>query len=245
MSAKEGKSEGTLPLLITPRLPKENNREYAYRVLRQNIITVQLAPGRQLSEADLSERLNMSRTPVHEALMMLKNEWLVDVQPQRGSSVSIIRVDYLKEGYYMRLMLETSIIHQLAGHLSQEQLAPLERSMEEQAKVANTGDYETPGKEFVSLDNDFHQLLYHYCGYDRVWQAMHNVTTHYDRVRYLANAATHMDESKIVAEHRRFYNYLRIGVPHMNQLEEEMEEHLGHFRDGFQHLLEIFPEYFE
>lgn len=47
--------------------------------------------------------------------MMLKNEWLVDVQAQRGSSVSMIRVDYLREGFNMRLMLEASIMQQLAG----------------------------------------------------------------------------------------------------------------------------------
>lgn len=40
---------------------------------------------------------------------------VVDVQAQRGSSVSMIRVDYLREGFNMRLMLEASIMQQLAG----------------------------------------------------------------------------------------------------------------------------------
>ena len=105
--------------------------------------------------------------------------------------------------------------------------------------------YEVPGDEFVSLDNDFHQLLYHYGGYDRVWCAMHNVTTHYDRVRYLDNALNNIDEEEILAEHRQFYNYLRIGVPPASVLHEEFERHLGRFRDGFQHLLDMFPGYFQ
>lgn len=184
------KENSSLPLLISPRLEGENNREYAYRVLRQNIITLQFAPGQTLSEAELSEKLEMSRTPVHEAVMMLKNEWLVDVQAQRGSSVSMIRVDYLREGFNMRLMLEASIMQQLAGRLTMQQLKPFAACIEAQAKVANTGNYETPGQEFVSLDNDFHQLLYHYGGYDRAWQAVHNVTSHYDRVRYMTNASS-------------------------------------------------------
>ena len=95
------KENSSLPLLISPRLEGENNREYAYRVLRQNIITLQFAPGQTLSEAELSEKLEMSRTPVHEAVMMLKNEWLVDVQAQRGSSVSMIRVDYLQQNAFL------------------------------------------------------------------------------------------------------------------------------------------------
>lgn len=40
------KENSSLPLLISPRLEGENNREYAYRVLRQNIITLQFAPAR-------------------------------------------------------------------------------------------------------------------------------------------------------------------------------------------------------
>ena len=239
------KENSSLPLLISPRLEGENNREYAYRVLRQNIITLQFAPGQTLSEAELSEKLEMSRTPVHEAVMMLKNEWLVDVQAQRGSSVSMIRVDYLREGFNMRLMLEASIMQQLAGRLTMQQLKPFAACIEAQAKVANTGNYETPGQEFVSLDNDFHQLLYHYGGYDRAWQAVHNVTSHYDRVRYMTNAVIRQDENRVVEEHRRFYNYLMLGIPPTVDIRQEMEEHLGHFRDGFLQLLEKFPDFFE
>ena len=63
-----------LPLLLDVRRMDENNRAYAYRMLRKNIMTLQLQPGCQLSEAELCEQLAMSRTPVHEALMMLKSE---------------------------------------------------------------------------------------------------------------------------------------------------------------------------
>ena len=95
-----------LPLLLDVRRMDENNRAYAYRMLRKNIMTLQLQPGCQLSEAELCEQLAMSRTPVHEALMMLKSEWLVDVLPQRGSIVSKISVPYLNEGFAMRRILD-------------------------------------------------------------------------------------------------------------------------------------------
>ena len=88
---KDDKSR-VVPLLMDPRQPDENNRAYAYRILRKNIMNSQLQPGCQLSEAELSEHLVMSRTPIHEALMMLKGEWLVDVLPQRGSIVSKISI---------------------------------------------------------------------------------------------------------------------------------------------------------
>ncbi len=109
----------SLPLLMDPRQPDENNRAYAYRILRKNIMNIQLQPGCQLSEADLSERLVMSRTPIHEALMMLKGEWLVDVLPQRGSIVSKISSQYITEGYAMRIMRYRALLRSLSGHLTQ------------------------------------------------------------------------------------------------------------------------------
>ena len=83
-------------------------------------MTLQLQPGCQLSEAELCEQLAMSRTPVHEALMMLKSEWLVDVLPQRGSIVSKISVPYLNEGFAMRRILEPALLRGLAGKLTRE-----------------------------------------------------------------------------------------------------------------------------
>ena len=112
----------SLPLLLDPRRPEENTRAYAYRMLRKNIMTLQLQPGCQLSEADLCEQLTMSRTPVHEALMMLKGEWRVDVLPQRGSIVSKISIPYLNEGFAMRRILEPALLRGLAGKLTPEQL---------------------------------------------------------------------------------------------------------------------------
>ena len=128
---KEEKAQ-SLPLLLDRRQPDENNRAYAYRILRRNIMTIQLQPGCQLSEADLSERLEMSRTPVHEALMVLKGEWLVDVLPQRGSIVSKISIQYINEGFAMRKILEPALLRNLAGRLNQEQLNVCRELLERQ-----------------------------------------------------------------------------------------------------------------
>ena len=52
---KDDKSR-ILPLLMDPRQPDENNRAYAYRILRKNIMNIQLQPGCQLSEAELADQ---------------------------------------------------------------------------------------------------------------------------------------------------------------------------------------------
>ena len=150
-------------------------------------MTLQLQPGCQLSEAELCEQLAMSRTPVHEALMMLKSEWLVDVLPQRGSIVSKISVPYLNEGFAMRRILEPALLRGLAGKLTREQLNEFQELLNRQNEDLYL-DQDAADDFFISLDNDFHRLLYHDSGYDRIWEAMHNVTSHMDRVRYLDSA---------------------------------------------------------
>ena len=140
-----------LPLLLDVRRMDENNRAYAYRMLRKNIMTLQLQPGCQLSEAELCEQLAMSRTPVHEALMMLKSEWLVDVLPQRGSIVSKISVPYLNEGFAMRRILEPALLRGLAGKLTREQLNEFQELLNRQNEDLYL-DQDAADDFFISLD---------------------------------------------------------------------------------------------
>ena len=124
-----------MKLRISERRKKENNREYAYRVLRDNIMTMQLLPGETLNEAELAEIFHVSRTPVHEAVIMLKEEMLVEVYPQSGSKVSYININTLKEGYFMRSVLEPEILATLAGSLSQDYVEKIKENLDLQKKV--------------------------------------------------------------------------------------------------------------
>lgn len=89
-----------MPIILSKRIEKENNREYAYRVLRDNIMTLRLLPGTTINEGELAELFHTSRTPIHEAVLMLKEEYLVDVYPQSGSKISRIQLDILKEDIF-------------------------------------------------------------------------------------------------------------------------------------------------
>ena len=97
---------------------------------------------------------------------------------------------------------------------------------------------------FITLDNEFHKRLYTYAGYDRIWQAMHNVTTHMDRVRYLDTALCQMDMETFREEHEQLYKYLMVGLPKDVDVDAFFEHHLGAYREHFQSLLDRFPDFF-
>ena len=71
-------------------LQAETLTDKAYRALEEDIVTLRIPPGAVVSEAILSRRLGVGRTPVREALQRLAREWLVVIMPRRGIVVSEI-----------------------------------------------------------------------------------------------------------------------------------------------------------
>ena len=85
---------------ILDRIPGENARSYAVRVLRSNIISLQLPPGSIVSENEISTALNLSRTPIREALIELSRSKLVEILPQKGSYVTRIWTLQRNPGFF-------------------------------------------------------------------------------------------------------------------------------------------------
>ena len=86
--------------------------------------------------------------------------------------------------------------------------------------------------------------MYHDSGYDRISEAMHNVTSHMDRVRYLDSALCRGNIASVQKEHEQIFGYLRDGLPLDVDVEALFEHHLGMYRENFQKILERFPDFF-
>lgn len=226
---------------LSPRREQENHKEYAYRLLRDNIMTLQLVPGTSINEGELSALLNVSRTPVHEAVMKLKDEVLIDVFPQRGSRVSRIDVDIFKEGYFLRHTVEPAILSLIAGHVSQIGQETLkENLMQQQSVVQGSGDVD----EFLKLDNRFHHIIYQIAERPHTWEAVRSVNTHYDRVRYMDAIINASNLDDFYQEHKKIYYYLLMGIPGEEELRTFYAAHLGSFQKKFQRIMELYPDYF-
>ena len=97
-------------LRINTKDKRENNRNYIYRTLKDNIMQLYLKPGEPISEIELGKSFNVSRTPIREAFIKLAEEKLVDIFPQRGSFISHIDLNIVEEGIFMRKSLEKSVL---------------------------------------------------------------------------------------------------------------------------------------
>ena len=96
-----------MELIIAPRNTGEPARDYAYRVLSENIAKLKLYPGCPLNDQEVAVRLGISRTPVREAINQIKNESdIIEIYPQRGMKISLIDTGIINQGRDLRVMLE-------------------------------------------------------------------------------------------------------------------------------------------
>ena len=156
-----------MDLLVPQPRPKESNREYACRVLRMNIMTFRLKPGEPLSEIEIAKLFQMSRTPVHEAITTLHNDWLIEIFPQRGTQVSRIDPALVKEGYSTRLLLESALLKDVAGKIGRSQVQELWDCMCHQESLRPR--MPDAVDEFIHLDDEFHRLMYYFGGRSHTW----------------------------------------------------------------------------
>lgn len=115
--------------------------EQAYTALKRDIIRCRLRPGEPIIEAWLAEEYGMSKTPLREAINLLRREGLVVVVPRRGTFVKSVDLGDVHDTYRLRLLLEPEAAVLAAQRASAEDLDHLdELSAATTAKDADPAD---------------------------------------------------------------------------------------------------------
>lgn len=221
---------------ILQRLPSENSRTYALRVLTHNIMSLELAPGSVVSENELSALLNVSRTPIREALIELSRMELVEIFPQRGSYITKIDYDLIEEARFMRLVLEKAVLELACQGISEEYIRKLELNLllEEQHSDGSAA------MEFQRLDNEFHQLIFEAVHRQRTYSVIRSQMVHFDRHRVLSLKTISCE--KTIEDHRNILNAVKC---HDSELAcFLMERHLTRHLEERSELERRFPGYF-
>ncbi|HEX4333168.1 MAG TPA: GntR family transcriptional regulator [Usitatibacter sp.] len=126
----------------------------AYADLEEMIVTLRIAPGAAVSEAELSGELGIGRTPIREALQRLAREGLVSIMPRRGILVSGIDVKRQLRLLEVRRELERLIARSAARRATdseRKQLRELARAFEESARVNDDVAFMRTDREFNTL----------------------------------------------------------------------------------------------
>lgn len=153
-------------LAIPSAVPRgEKTSVSAARILREAIFSGELAPGQTLGEENLARQLGISRTPVREALVLLRGEGLVETPPNRPAAVRSFSDQDLREMHSLRAVLEGYAARTAAPSLSDEQIAELERSVERYAAMM---DNDARLRELVAENFTFHNTIIEAAGSERL-----------------------------------------------------------------------------
>ncbi len=126
----------------------------AYSELEELVVTLQLPPGEVVSEAALSSRLGIGRTPIREALQRLARERLVTILPRRGIIVSEINI-----GAQLRLLEVRREIERLVARSAARRASEAERrQFAELAKAFEAAARSDDETAFMRTDRAFNEL---------------------------------------------------------------------------------------
>lgn len=218
---------------------KENNRQYVYRILKENIMNLHLEPGEAISEGEIGEYLGVSRTPIREAIVKLGEERLLNVYPQRGSFVSKIDLDLVRESLFMRRTLEKEILLLAMDRgITETLIKNLDKNLHFQ-KVLFKLDEDL--HEVFYLDNEFHKIIFKEYNKERVWDAIKQLSTHYDRLRLL-DALEKTTLEKTIDQHNLIIDILKN--KRAGDVDLVITDHLSNFEKVIDTLKAKYPTYF-
>ncbi len=131
-------------------------KEIAYQSLRNDILTGKIAGGTHITESSISKRLNVSRTPVREALQRLTQEKLITALPRAGYIVEDMSYEDIQDIFSARFEIESLVIKKAVRYISPAELQMLEDNIKQARQCIKTGEHE----QVTLLDLEFHAVIY-------------------------------------------------------------------------------------
>ena len=222
---------------LPERLPRETGRDYALRVLKENIVNLEIAPGSQISENELSAALGISRAPIREALSELEKVKIVEIQPQKKTSVLLIDPALVEEARFMRSTLEDAVIGEVCMQRTDQDLFRLEENLtlQELAFRSNALD------QVMIKDNEFHRYFFEISRKPEIYQLMQTLQIHFDRVR---NLTLHtIIDRKILEEHEAIFRCIR--ERDVENARIRLRAHLERVQVDSSVVRKAYPQYFK
>ena len=222
-------------MLVLNRLSGEGAREYVLRVLKKNISECALKPGQMLSENALTEELNVSRTPVREALVELSKIDLIEVLPKRGSRVTKINYALVEESNFARKVLEKAIVEICCDLEKPQDFFRLEENLKLQKRFL----YMSNQSRLLELDDEFHQLLFQMAKKSHVYDYLEDIRIPFDRIRYLSLLV--IFDLQTVNDHIEILNAIR--QRNKEEALAVMDKHLSRYLYDKTVIMERYPDY--
>ncbi len=195
-------------------------REKVYEHLKSAILSDEFSPGKRLTEEHLAERLNVSRTPVREALHKLESEGLIKIRKKRGFIVSRDSNEEVEELFELRSILEGYTLRIISQSISEETLHRLEGFIQNAEEALRRKQIEDVFKYNTRFHDTLHELVAHKTRLHRLIVNMRKYV-----LRHRKETLRYPDGGRRAVEgHRKIVMALQLKDPDL--CERVMREHI-------------------
>jgi DNA-binding GntR family transcriptional regulator len=179
--------------------------------LREMFLNGDLKPGEHIIESEIADRLNVSRGPVRDAMKILKDENIVEIIPHRGTFVTKLTIDDIKDLYSLRGVLEG-----LGARLIAEKGDPIAI---QQLEVCMQQLYASKHNlsEFAKHDIEFHELLCKLSGNQWLYKQWLSLKIHiwlFIRATQVLDAPGYQG---MVDYHSEIFKAIKAGIPGLSE----------------------------
>ena len=211
-------------------------KEKVFEELKRAIISRTYQPGEILNERKLASEMDVSRTPVREAIQLLSNEGGVKVIPWKGAVVQSVTLQDIEEAMQLRMAIEPVVIDLVIYKIGEKEISYLEKLFEEQMTLAQVGDAEN----FILQDQEFHLFLAELTGNQRLCQIMRQLRDIHLRIGVEAMQQSHRFP-EIIEEHGNILECLKTNeilgarramLEHLLVTHRSMVRHIKSLKQG-------------
>lgn len=203
---------------------KQMLKNIAYEHIKNKILHYELPPGIDISEKEFEDELNMSRTPVREAILQLAQEGYIDIYPHKGIFVSQLSYEDMYELYKVRIFFEVPCIPYICKAVEIESVYNrITRLLDYFSSYEYSVEQEKLD-EWTAKDRELHKIIIDSYGNHQLSILYDNVVNKIMRIRYLLarNIRSRTDDAS--SEHVRIINAI-LNNDHKSA-EIELKKHI-------------------
>lgn len=178
--------------------------EIVYEGLRNAIIQGHIPVGERINESIYSQKMNISRTPVREALRRIQQEGLVEYVPRLGVVVKKITIEDAKEIYQIRMALDILATESAMRIMTIQQFDIMKDLLDKTQKAHDNGEVQ----KVIDLSRDFNDMIYEFSKMPRLESIVHRLREYLVRFRDMSLKGE-ARRSKALAEHWLIYKNMK------------------------------------
>ena len=216
-----------------------NATQKAYNEILRRILALELPPGTYISRNDLAEQLEISKTPIREALQLLEQDKLVKIFPQSKTLVTKINIDEIRRSNFLRVAIETEVLKEMIEKYDERTMTKLERNLKKQEEISEDV---TRLNEFDELDREFHTIMFNSIGQEELNDLLRSKMGHKKRANRLELPADGKVK-KLYEDHKSIYEAIK--EKNFKKAEKAMRTHLSRTISRIDDLKKEKPHFFD